>query len=313
MTPAQREFVDQLVQPAPAPAKVDVPSAAQRAFIDSFLSLLGSPRIGAEADDSRRAFIDGFLTLARDALPAEEAPDEFERVIIAQWQPLVWRVEGAVAARFAGLSEDEHRLVRAFEDTPSLLAVVARERDEVTHARLLAWALRRPGTLGRSLRQSFLDLLGVTQSPEGWAVSRESTLGPESRVDVDIRLLGSWRCLVEVKIDAPERYGQLADYRRHLDAACQALCIDGNLVFLTLDGREGDTEAQHTAASFKDLLKRWLPHALGPGPDALLLRLWLVSIADTFYALGQPGPVAAWSFSRRVAMLDLLQDLEDPA
>jgi hypothetical protein len=313
MTPDHRSFVDHFITLATPPAPGGSLSTAHRPFIDAFLGLIDGADAIPAADGPRRDFVNDFVTIARSALPTDDAATEFQRVIMDGWQGLVWRVQGAVATRFAELEEDEHRLIRAFEDSPSLLAPIARGREEVTHARLLAWALARPGKLGRSLRQSLLNLLDIAQPVDGWMVHTESTIGPECRVDVDIRVPGRWRCLVELKVDAPERDSQLDDYRLHLDGACKDQGIDGTLAFLTLDGREGDADAEHTPLSFRALLTSWLPLALGSGTDELYLRLWLVSVADAFYGVGRPGPVASWSFSKRVGVLRLLEDLGEEA
>lgn len=313
MTPEQRLFVAQVVTLAPGPAAPAVLTAPHRSFIDGLLWLLDEGKAAPTVDAPRRKFVDSFVALARSELPTEDPATEFQRVVIDGWQALVWRVQGAVATCFAELDEDEHRIIRALEDSPSLLAPIDRERDEVTHSRLLAWALSRPGKLGRSLRQSFLRLLDVAQPADGWVVRTESTIGPECRVDIDILVPGLWRCLVEVKVDAPERDSQLDDYRLHLDGACQDQGIDGDLSFVTLDGREGDADADHTPLSFRALLRSWLPLALGSGADELYLRLWLASIADALYGIGQPGPVASWSFSKRVGVLRLLEELGEDA
>jgi hypothetical protein len=315
MMPEQRAFVDGLIALAPAATLLPatVLSREQRAFVAELVALAQAPATAGGPTKAERAFVEQFVVLARTVLPTGDPADEFNTRVANRWQEITWRVQGAVAARFADLDGNQHRFIRTLEDTPSLLRPLAKERDELTHSRLLAWALSRPGDLGRALRSAFVELIGLERPLDGWLVRAESVLGPSCRVDVDIVVPGRWRCLVEVKVDADERDGQLDDYRTHLDACCATLNIDGDLVFVTLDGREGSCGAEHHALSFDELLRRWLPIAAGAEPDALFLRLWLASIAQGLCGIGQPGPVATWSFAHRVAMLRFLEDAPEKA
>ncbi len=310
MTPERRAFVDAILPLLPPADTVPPPlSLEQRAFVDGFLSLARQPAQPMALSESQRAFVDGFVALAAAVLPSDAPHTVFERVVMDRWQAITWRVQGAVAAGFADLDANQHRLLRALEDTPSLLGPLGKARDEVTHSRLLGWALRRSGDLGRTLRQAFLAHVGIDQPVDGWVITTESTIGPGCRVDVDVVVPGRWRCLIEVKIDAPERKDQLDDYRAYLDAACADQDLDGDLVFMTVDGRAGDTDARHHPLSFRDLLIGWLPVALRPEPDAGYLGLWLSTIGQSLYGISQPGPAMTWGFSERVKVLRFLEDL----
>lgn len=312
MTPDQRAFIDGLLALVPADEPVTLDPRG-RSFVDRFLALATEAAPGPADTAEVRAFAEGFLALAQAEQSAEHPAALFQRVVIDRWQGITWRVQGAIAGRFSELDAQQHRLVRALEDTPSLLAPLELTRDERTHARLLAWALRRPGPLGRSLRGAFLALLDTKRPLDGWLVATERTLGPGCRVDLDLFVPGHWRCLVEVKVDASERDGQLDDYRALLDESVAGLPIDGELVFLTVDGREGETDAAHLPLSFRDLLTAWLPLCLDATPDALTLRQWLVSVAVHLYGIGHASPIASWGFSERVNVLRFLEDASEAA
>jgi len=312
VTPQQRAFLDGFLPLVPADEPVALDPRG-RAFVNGFLALAREPAPASTDTAEVRAFAQDFLALAKAEQSAENPTTAFERVVIDRWQAITWRVQGAVAGRFAELDGRQHRLLRALEDTPSLLAPLELTRDERTHSRLLAWALRRPGQLGRSLRRAFLALLDTERPVDDWLVTIERTLGPGCRVDLDLFVPGHWRCLVEVKVDAAERDGQLDDYRALLDDAVAGLPIDGELVFLTVDGRDGETDAAHLPLSFRDLLVAWLPLCLEATPDALTLRQWLVSVATHLYGIGHGTPVATWGFSERVNVLRFLEDAGEAA
>lgn len=285
----------------------------QRAFLDAFLVLAEAPAPSAELSKPQREFLSQFLALAGDTLTKEDAVTAFERLIIGNWAQLTWRVQGALAARFAELDDEGHRVLRALEDTPSLLAPLRYSHDEISHSRLLAWALRLGGDLGDTLRGAWLRRFERPELPRsGWVVRNERTLGENCRLDVEIEVPGEWLCFVEMKVDALERKNQLPDYRRHLDSACAARDLDGTLVFLTVDGDKSVDEVMHDRLSFRELLRMWLPLALRPEPNSLYLRAWLTSIAHDLCEVGARGPMERWSFSRRAAALDFLEELESP-
>jgi hypothetical protein len=284
----------------------------QRAFVDGFLALAAEPtEAPAALSPAERAFVDGFVELAREALPQDDAATAFERVIMAGWEHLVWRLQGALTARLAALSPESHRMLRSLEDTPPLLEPLGCARDEVSHSRLLGWALRRPGPLGDALRAAWLRRFGREDLPvHGWAVINETPLGKQGRVDLVIEIPGHWLCYVEVKVDAMERDRQLVDYRRHLDAQCVARDLDGELVFLTVEGYASEEEVEHRPLSFLQVLLMWLPLAQGADHDAQYLRAWLTTIARSFYRVGGRGPLARWSYRQRRAALELFELME---
>jgi hypothetical protein len=310
MTSEQQSLIDGLL---PFEDTENTPlSAQQRAFVAGFVALARNPE-PLDLSPKHRAFVDGFVALVGEVLTTEDPSTEFKRVVMDRWQAITWRVQGAVAARFADLDVNQHRLLRVLEDNPSLLGPLSKARDEVSHSQLLGWALRRPGDLGWSLRRAFLARIHAEQPLNNWFVTTESTIGPGCRVDVDVLIPSRWRCLIEMKVDASERDDQLDDYRGHLDAMCADQNIDGDLVFLTVDGRDAIGDVEHHAVSFRDLLLDWLPLSTFPSPDALYLRLWLATVAQDLCCVSQSGPVAAWGFSERVAVLRFLEDLREEA
>ncbi len=289
---------------------------AQRSFVRGLVALLATRR--AEAAPDVRVFVDGLLRALRehsDANSASALPEttddparRVEALVIERWDDLVERVERQVSLALGALTEAQGQAQALLEESPSLLAPLGQGRDERSHSELLAWALRRPGDLGRELRERFLVAIDASQPVEGWHVTAESSVGPGCRVDVDIEVPGEWRCFVEVKVDAPERKAQLADYRRHLDASCGD-AVDGDLVFLTVEGRASvDAAVDHRPASFRDLMWAWLPLANRREPDALYLRLWLASMGRDLYGIDSR---AGSGLAGRLSLLDVLQGLEE--
>lgn len=308
MTQPGRDFVNgflALALPATHSAAPGL-SSERRAFIDGFLEIVAVPPPAGPLAIDERCFVEEFVALARPLLSHGDATVDFQRLVVDRWQEITWRVHGAAAARLAGLDPSEQRFVRLLEDAPSLLGPLGRERDEVSHTGLLGWALRRPGELGRALRGAFASLVNSDVPDDGWLITTESVLGPGCRVDVDIEIPGRWRCLIEAKIDAAEREGQLFDYRQHLEGWCTSVNTGGELVFLTHDGRTGSASVQHLTLCWKHLLRAWLPLTDRPEPEALYARLWLASIAHDMYGISQPGPIGSWSFAQRIRMLEFL-------
>lgn len=316
MRAARRQFVDGLLLLIEEEQAPDGLSAEGRAFVEGVLAILAQPAPPAppppDLSADQRAFVDTFLGLLKK-LHHDEAPDvRFERLIMARWELLTWRVHGALASRFAELDDEGHRVLRCLEDAPALLGPLALSEDELAHSRLLGWALRLPGELGDAVRGAWLKKLGVRAPVRGWRVVNESTLGQGCRVDLEIEIPGRWLCLVEMKVGSNERDGQLPDYRGHLDAACEAAEIDGNLVFLTVKGDESVEEVDHDTLSFRDLLTMWLPLVQlvrGLDAHAAYLASWLVSIARDLCDAAGEGPSARWDFSTRMEALSLLEAL----
>ncbi|MCK6546337.1 PD-(D/E)XK nuclease family protein [Myxococcota bacterium] len=303
MTPEERRFLrDFLALAAEPPSAADDLSPDERAFLTRFLALASDTPNDAGLTPAARTFVEQFCALAATSNAEADAIASFERVIVEPWESIVWRVEGAVSRGFTTLSPDALRQLRVLEDTPSLLAPLRKTRDERSHSELLAWALGLETPLGHDLRRRFLRLLDLDGPVEHWRVEPESVVGPGCRVDVELVGPTGWRCFVEMKVDATERDRQLEDYRKFLGA-------EGTLVFLTPDGRDGDTTARHSPLSFEDLLTAWLPATTRPEPDARYLAMWLVTIADSVCELTQRGPVFRWDFSRRADVLDLLRSV----
>ena len=316
MRAARRQFVDELlllIEDGEGPTGLTVEG---RAFVDGVLAILAQPAPPAppppDLSAEQRTFVDTFLGLFKE-LHHDEAPEvRFERLIMARWELLTWRVQGAIASRFAELDDDGHRTLRCLEEAPALLGPLALTHDELAHSRLLGWALRLPGELGDAVRGAWIKKLGVRAPVREWRVVNESTLGQGCRVDLEIEIPGRWLCFVEMKVESNERDGQLPDYRSYLDAACESAEIDGNLVFLTVAGDESVDEVEHDALSFRDLLIMWLPLVQivrGLDGNAAYLASWLVSIARDLCDVAGQGPSARWDFSTRMEALSLLEAL----
>ena len=94
------------------------------------------------------------LVVLASQLPPSNAPataadlEEFERVIMSNWESLRWRLLGAAAEGYRRLGPSQRAMVQALERAPSLLGPLERGRDETTHTRLLTWFLGRVGPVG---------------------------------------------------------------------------------------------------------------------------------------------------------------------
>ncbi len=264
----------------------------------------------------QRAFLDGLVARIR-SLPSVDATgstaeraydlDTVRTHLIAPWRSIVDRLTDSVDAQLAALSSDEHARLRVLQESPSLLAPLGLARDEVTHSRLLAWFLAQKDDVGETCRRSWLGLVGLdaTLPTDGWRVSRERDLGGHGRLDVHVEIPGAALVYVEVKIDAPERKNQLADYRAHLQAH-RGDHPHAKLVFLTPRGHEGTSGVADVRLGFDTVVARWLPHAVGSHPTAVYLRAWLSALArDVLRQTGAPG--ADWSLNHRNGALRLLR------
>lgn len=260
---------------------------------------------------SQREFLDGFLAIAQGQPgPDATAAQTFQRRIMARWPELVQQVHDGVAERFDALGPRARRALALLEQHPSLLRPLGQERRETSHAAMVAWTLQQPAP---EIRQAFLRCTGADAPLDDWQVRTEQVIGPGCRVDIAIHVPGRWRCYIECKLDAEERPKQLRDYRALLDEAASAGQEAASLVFLTINGRDSDeADVPHVAVSFSDLLVAWLPLAAHPAPEALLFRMWLVTVADTLYRAWEEGPVSGWSLQTRLRLLPLLHAMEAP-
>ena len=200
---------------------------------------------------------------ASDAPTAHSAVDDraqFEQ-LSRQWQDILhgrasrvadrqrrqaaqWRAEFAELERRAGALKAQGRWVRGPSD---LLSVIGRDRDELTHSRMLAWLLDPSGNhdLGAGLLQRLVQHVGIdglSDEDAGRARIRREVPHPDGRADLLIYLPGA-RIVIENKIDAGEQPDQCARMVRAFDTAETAF------VFLTLHGHQ-----PHTAGASRD---RW--------------------------------------------------------
>lgn len=258
-----------------------------------------------------RQFIDRLLELELGIAPSEPEPDgldDFRRRIMGRWENLRWRILGATGARLRDLSPVQHTLLHALQGSPDLLSPLERDRDEVSHTRLIAWFLDQDGPVGEHCRRALARQLGLDADTELLGVGTEVVVSKGCRVDL---VLETRRHLIyiEAKVDADERPDQLADYHRAL--AAQAGKRQPVLVFLTVDAPEHASTAHHPL-SFAELLASWLPAVLLPGADAQYLTAYLVSVARSLCEAAEPGPFATWPLSTQHRMLDLLDTIEVP-
>lgn len=257
-----------------------------------------------------RSFLARLFELERGLAQPEAAPDhldDFRQLVMAHWETLHWRLLGTTTDRLRRLSRKQHALLQTLLDSPDLLRPMERDRDEVTHTRLIAWFLGEDGAVGDHCRGALAGLLGLDPAAELLSVQTEVTVAKGCRVDLVVETRRHL-IYIEAKVDAAERPDQLTDYARAL--AVQAGRRKPVLVFLTVEAPE-QASAEHTPLAFQQLFSAWLPAVLLPGPHGRYLASYLVSVGCSLCDAVEPGPFAAWSLGTQHRMLDLLQTIED--
>ena len=146
-------------------------------------------------------------------------------------QSAQWREQFMALQRQAGALMAQGRWVRGPSD---LLSVIGRERDELTHSRMLAWLLDPSGNhgLGAALLQRLarrVDIEVLSEEDVGRVRIRREVAHPDGRADLLIEL-PEFRIVIENKIDAGEAPDQCARVVRAFDTEAAAF------VFLTLEG-----------------------------------------------------------------------------
>jgi len=302
-----------------------------RGFVDSLLKLAAAQpvREPKPLEGEAMQFVRELLALHRDHPKPEAATRsrEAEAFVMEHWSGIVQRVESAVAAEYERLNEQQRELLAVLEGPKSLLVPLGKARDEVSHSKLMSWALGLESALGQALRKSFLTLVNADAGVPlpGWRVRNEVEIAPKcrmlernkvgtptkGRIDVHITVPQIWRCYVEMKVDAPERRNQLYDYSKALMAATTDEQFGSTLVFLTIEGRRSNDDVPHQTLSFSDLLAAWLPLSVGTSEEHAYLRLWLGVVAHELCGASGDGPMSTWSLSQRTRALRLLSGLGD--
>ncbi len=257
----------------------------------------------------QRTFLDQLLRL--EAVMAAPAPDteapleDFRRVIMKRWDNIRWRLLGTTADKLRRLSDAQRALLQLLQESPDLLAPLERQRDEVSHTRLIAWFLEQDDRVGQACRCALAEELGIAAD---LTVQAEVEVASGCRVDLVLETPQEL-VYIEAKIEAAERSGQLRDY-------LQALVANAGkrrplLVFLTMN-EVSEASAEHVRLSFEQLLILWLPAALLRGPTASYLASYLVTVAHDLCGVIEPGHFPTWSLVRQHRTLDLLLRVNVP-
>lgn len=257
-----------------------------------------------------RQFLDRLLALERGlaaTAPEPDGLDDFRKHIIAPWNTLRWRLLGTTTERLRQMSPMQHALLDVLQNSPDLLAPLERDRDEMTHTRLIAWFLDRDGPVGDHCRHAVARHFQLDANTELVGVHTEVVVAKGCRVDLVVETRRHL-IYIEAKVDADERPDQLADYRKALTA--NAGKRKPVLVFLTVDAPE-HTSAEHVPLLFRELVAAWLPAVTLHGPDAAYLASYLVSVATALLQACEPQPFVHWPLRTQHRMLDLLQSIED--
>lgn len=308
---------------------------SRRAYVDAMVAYGGallapSPerRDAPVADVARARWLDqiveygrrlrGSAAAAPTGRPSGSGLDDFRRLFMAEPDWLRRRLRDSLAERRAALSVEAERWLGVLETSPDLLEPMDFLRYEPIHTRLVAWCLRpraRANGLTDAPLRALLGRLGASTSvrfpasdePLGpVVVVPEKTLGDFGRADIWVEM-PDVVIVIEAKVDATERDGQVSDYRRAVERYTpgkQALPV-----YLTVDGDTSDTDQDALPLSFQDLLELWLPIAVSADSDEHhYLRHYLASIARHMYGLAGEGTYDDWSPNERRLALNFLSE-----
>lgn len=308
---------------------------SQQAYVDAMVAyggaLLAPPpgKTGTPvANDERARWLDRMVDYGRQLrASAVAAPtgrtssrglNDFRRLFMQEPDWLRRRLRDSLAERRAALSVEAERWLGVLETTPDLLAPMDFIRYEPIHTRLVAWCLRPgslPGGLADSLLRALLSRLAATSTADLPAADEplgqvtvvpEKTLGDLGRADIWIEM-PDVVIVIEAKVDAKERDGQVSDYRLAVERyAGQKQALP---VFLSVPGDRSETDPDATPLAFRDLLELWLPIAVsGDTHEHRYLRHYLATIARHMYGLAGDGPYDNWAPNERRLALNFLSE-----
>jgi hypothetical protein len=262
------------------------------------------------------------LTTQAEPVPATEQLANFCRLVMPNRQEILWRVTGATAQRRRALSAQGRTMLNALETCPDLLGTLERARDEVTHTKILAHFLdpSRSGGVGSACVKAFVDLILTSGSEEDMPalpdglnlkdlnIRTERHLGKYGRVDLSLDSLQAL-VLVEVKIDALERPGQLSDYASALDELYLSQKRHTMLIFLTRTPDQAPSIKRSAVhITFRDVLTAWLSVAIsGRTEDHIFLSMYLKTIACHLYGLMAAGSFESWPLATQRRALQFLE------
>jgi len=261
--------------------------------------------------DAKRTFMkpDGDLTA-------------FRSLIMPRPRELTDRLIASTAIDRARLGPLQVASLQALESNPDLLEPMGQTRKELTHGRLIRHFLdaRSCPELGRLLLNAFTDLVATKMGAHGVRtdlagrplhdpkITTELPVGGFGRVDLCIESPETV-FFVEIKIDAKERPGQLADYQAALDEKTSTQGVTGVLVFLTLKDHSSPKSGVPSAhIHFDDVLAAWLPIAAsGATPEHRYLGSYLTSVARGVCNLAGLGRFDDWNLTDQRALLRWLK------
>ena len=249
--------------------------AASR-LIGSFAQL--KARLRAERLGRMREVVSAFASVRARAHPPLRVPPLAERLATM----------AEMIEAYALLSE---RLRRTRPAEFSILRVLRRQDDEVTHSRLLAWLLDSRADHGqRALFVSALaSLIGLEADPEslGRCSVRTEFYGPEAIVDVAVFRAGDFLVFIENNIWAAEGEGQVDREFRDLQHTGRALQVPPDrqsAVFLTRRGGQPITgdPSPWICVSYRQLAERFRPLVPKISDDKvrMVVEDWLSVISD---------------------------------
>jgi len=274
-------------------------------------------------DERRLTFINAIVGFGEKILEASvEELKSFENEFIADPNRFRCELLGKTALARKALTASEACQLDLIGIEPDLLSPLQQLRKETSHTRVLAWALTPSSrSLGHAALKAFVDRVDLIRKdmkrPDvevdeaswdlaGAKVRAEHHLPGYGRADLSIDLPNAF-ILVEVKIDAKEREGQIKDYWEA--AKKNAGTRTPVVVYLTADPEDKRTEFA-ICLTFEQLLRDWLPVAAAfASAEHRYLASYLASVARVL-GLADAAGFDDWSFARRRKAIDFIKTKE---